>query len=121
MYAFTVFSPFEKAFMRDGAKDAPAVALGGQKRKMSDLARTVAAVPGEKLPGRLGFGSTFVPIGYNSSGSPSVATFKAIDEHAAAIATHRGSSLGKVKYRLYHRWYLKLSFRNLVHMRRLYT
>eukprot|EP00177_Eucheuma_denticulatum_P006688 GFKZ01012160.1.p1 GENE.GFKZ01012160.1~~GFKZ01012160.1.p1 ORF type:complete len:238 (-),score=20.17 GFKZ01012160.1:1955-2668(-) len=102
-YDVTVVSPFQRTTKSVGAKAAGAVALAAEKRKVADLARKLAAVPGQALPGRSRLGWRFVPLGFDSLGAPSESTSKVIDEHAVSIATRNGTSPGKVKNRLYQK------------------
>eukprot|EP00177_Eucheuma_denticulatum_P002956 GFKZ01005312.1.p1 GENE.GFKZ01005312.1~~GFKZ01005312.1.p1 ORF type:complete len:259 (-),score=11.58 GFKZ01005312.1:132-908(-) len=75
-YDVTPVSPFQKTTMRGDAKAAGAVALAEKKRKHADLARKLAAAPGQALLGRSRLGWRFVPLRFDSLGALSESTSK---------------------------------------------
>ena len=88
--------------MRLGARGPHKVADGASERKIQDFTQKVAQAPPAALNGgRLGF--RFIPLAFDSLGTPSEKSAVVIDEYAEKTALRNGTSTGSVKCKIHQK------------------
>ncbi len=78
--------------MKLGAWKAQAVADTAEQRKLADLAIKVGSLPNNSQPNECCLGWEFVPLAFDSLGTPSTTISNVVEEHAKQVAMRSGCS-----------------------------